>query len=362
MRPQNIIFLSTANSRGIHKVGQNLAVSLQNSYLYSPSFLPQHPFFLLLAEIFLYPLVSLLSRPKSLIFVNSRISPLFVFISGPRKSIYIHDLVNTNIAPFSSFNQYPSAVAFINTLLVKASLPLADTVLTNSKSTANYFFNTFKNYSKPSFVCPPLPSFSEEDLKQALFRQNKLQNPGSQPRLLIVTGTSPNKGISNYCAFLNYLSDLIHNEITIDIVGIQPTSESARCISESTSNTTIFHHNLSNIDLCSLYLNTNLFVSLSLFEGFGIPTLDSKCFAIPSILSDIDVFREQYEARSPQILFLSPQLKPSTITQFQAQIISFLRSSLFQKSTPTSRSTAYLDHLSHYSNQLQIKLQSAIEL
>ena len=362
MRQQTLIFLSTPNSRGIHKVGQNLATAIQNSSIYSPTFLPQIPFFILLSEFIVYPIVSILRQPKSIIFVNSRISPVFSFILRPRKLIYIHDLVNTNIPPFSLFNQYSSVFIFINTLLIKASLPLADIVLTNSKATANYLFDTFTTYKKPSFVCSPLPSFSESDLTQALRMQSDSSYPISKPRLLIVTGSSPNKGLSNYCSFLNILSNLITEDIAIDIVGLDPTSETARRISDSTSNTTNFHYHLSNTELCSLYLNTNLFVSLSLFEGFGIPFLDSKCFAIPSVLSDIDAFREQYDASSSEILFLPPQVNSTAITEYRTKIISFINSSLSQKTSPIARSKTYLYRLSHYTSQLQTQLEYAIQI
>jgi len=361
MRQQTIIFLSTPNSRGIHKVAQNLALAFQNSTIYSPTFLPQHPVFLLLAEFIVFPLVSILRRPKCLIFVNSRISPVFAFVLRPRKLIYIHDLVNTNIPPFSLFNQYPSAVTFINTLLIKASLPLADTLLTNSKTTANHFFDAFPFCNKPSFVCSPLPSFSASELTQAQRILIASPHPTSQPRLLIVTGTSPNKGLSNYCTFLNFLSNLRHNDIIIDVVGVEPMSDIARRISDSTLNTTIFHCQLSNIELCSLYLNTNLFVSLSFFEGFGIPLLDSKCFAIPSVLSDIDVYREQHDSSSSETLFLPPQVNLSAITDYNTKLISFIHSSLLQKTTPIARSITYLHRLSQYTSQLKTQLQYVIE-
>ena len=361
MRQQTIIFLSTPNSRGIHKVGQNLALAIQNSTIYSPTFLPQHPIFLLLAEIIIYPVVSILRRPKCLIFVNSRISPVFAFILRPRKLIYIHDLVNTNILPFALFNQYPSAVTFINTLLIKASLPLADTLLTNSKTTANHLFDAFPSCNKPSSVCSPLPSFSASELTQALRTLSASPHHISQPSLLIVTGSSPNKGLSNYCTFLNFLSNLVHDDITIDIVGVEPMSEIARRISDSTLNTTTFHYQLSNIQLCSLFLNTNLFVSLSFFEGFGIPVLDSKCFAIPSVISDIDVYREQYDSSSSEILFLPTQVNLSATTEYHYNLISFIHSSLSQKTTPIARSTTYLNRLLQYTSQLETQLQYVIE-
>jgi len=49
---------------------------------------------------------------------------------------------------------------------------------------------------------------------------------------------------------------------------------------------------VSDEKLAELYKNANLFVYISLYEGFGIPPLEAMFFGCPVILSDIPVFRE----------------------------------------------------------------------
>ena len=51
-------------------------------------------------------------------------------------------------------------------------------------------------------------------------------------------------------------------------------------------------NNISDIDLETLYINAQLFVFPSFYEGFGIPILEAFKFKLPVILSDIEVFKE----------------------------------------------------------------------
>ncbi|WP_164930613.1 glycosyltransferase family 4 protein [Aquifex aeolicus] len=53
--------------------------------------------------------------------------------------------------------------------------------------------------------------------------------------------------------------------------------------------------NPSDGELINLYKNAKFFISPSLYEGFGLPPLESLNYDVPVILSDIPVFREIYE-------------------------------------------------------------------
>lgn len=53
--------------------------------------------------------------------------------------------------------------------------------------------------------------------------------------------------------------------------------------------------NPSDNELANLYKNAKFFISPSLYEGFGLPPLESLYYDTPVILSDIPVFREIYE-------------------------------------------------------------------
>lgn len=58
------------------------------------------------------------------------------------------------------------------------------------------------------------------------------------------------------------------------------------------NNSILFLHDVSDINLSSLYKNAVSFVSCSLMEGFGLPALEALSNNCPLLLSDIPVFKE----------------------------------------------------------------------
>lgn len=54
----------------------------------------------------------------------------------------------------------------------------------------------------------------------------------------------------------------------------------------------IFTDFVNDIELEVLYKNANLFVSVSLYEGFGFPPLEAMGRGVPVLISDIEIFRE----------------------------------------------------------------------
>lgn len=57
-------------------------------------------------------------------------------------------------------------------------------------------------------------------------------------------------------------------------------------------NEIVFTDFVSEIDLEVLYKNAALFVSVSLYEGFGFPPLEAMGRNVPVLISDIEIFRE----------------------------------------------------------------------
>lgn len=57
-------------------------------------------------------------------------------------------------------------------------------------------------------------------------------------------------------------------------------------------NKIVFTNFVSNFELEVLYKNANLFVSVSLYEGFGFPPLEAMGRKLPALVSDIEIFKE----------------------------------------------------------------------
>lgn len=59
-------------------------------------------------------------------------------------------------------------------------------------------------------------------------------------------------------------------------------------------NNIILHNHLSDLELMDLYSQAEILVSLSAYEGFGIPLLEGLFFGCKLVCSDIPVYRELY--------------------------------------------------------------------
>ncbi len=57
-------------------------------------------------------------------------------------------------------------------------------------------------------------------------------------------------------------------------------------------NKVVFTDFVSDIELEVLYKNADLFVSVSLYEGFGFPPLEAMGRGVPVLISDIEIFKE----------------------------------------------------------------------
>lgn len=101
-------------------------------------------------------------------------------------------------------------------------------------------------------------------------------------------------GVGRYDTPKNY-PYLINNfpnkkKVTLDIFGSDGNQEIKKLI-EKSSNTQISYKGISH-NLISEYRNYNVFISTSIYEGFGIAVLEAMAQGLPVILSNIDVYKE----------------------------------------------------------------------
>lgn len=89
-------------------------------------------------------------------------------------------------------------------------------------------------------------------------------------------------------------------------------------------NEIIFTDFVSDIDLEVLYKNAALFVSVSLYEGFGFPPLEAMGRNVPVLISDIEIFRET-------CIDCAMYCNPNEIEDIGAKIIQVLNDKELQK-------------------------------
>lgn len=117
------------------------------------------------------------------------------------------------------------------------------------------------------------------------------------------------------------------------------------------NNITVYNH-LSDIELISLYCQAEVLVSLSVYEGFGIPLLEGVFFGCKLVCSDIPVYRELY---SSVATYTDPFSQEAIVTALIAAIAS---------PAPSATSVAHLCAAYNYdisaTTILQKMLQSVV--
>lgn len=104
--------------------------------------------------------------------------------------------------------------------------------------------------------------------------------------------TGANNPRKNAQWIINNLDILKKRDITLVVLGeISPTFQK---ISLDNNKSVVTLGNVSLPAYCALIKNAKTLIYPSLYEGFGIPILESICLGTPVIASDIPVFRESF--------------------------------------------------------------------
>lgn len=85
----------------------------------------------------------------------------------------------------------------------------------------------------------------------------------------------------------------------------------------------IFTDFVSNFELEVLYKNAGLFVSVSLYEGFGFPPLEAMGRNLPALISDIEIFKETC---NESVIYCNP----NEVEDISIKILKILRNQRLQ--------------------------------
>ncbi len=135
--------------------------------------------------------------------------------------------------------------------------------------------------------------------------------------------------------------------------GDEEAAKKIRLLSETgaTSGKIEFTGRISNEKLRSLYVRALVLVQPSLYEGFGIPPLESLCVGTPALISDIPVFREVYEKLPVQFFSagnssdLAQKLISSDFSRLSEKEIALAREKYSYKKSAEILSNSFKDIL-----------------
>lgn len=113
---------------------------------------------------------------------------------------------------------------------------------------------------------------------------------------IILSVGSFNKRKNHHTLIQAFLESPLSNEYKLVIIGDRNKvfSESGLSLDKLTNKNIEIHHSFTDDALIAMYRKAEMAVSLSLYEGFGIPILEGLFFGCRIICSDIPVYRELY--------------------------------------------------------------------
>ncbi|WP_019508172.1 glycosyltransferase family 1 protein [Pleurocapsa sp. PCC 7319] len=217
-------------------------------------------------------------------------------IHGTNYSVYpcqkSYKVMNLYDLTFIKYPNYIDAVVAKYTEKVKRCLEWTDFILTISESSKQDIIKYLKVDHDKIFVTPlasryhPNYSFSAQKIEQL---RKQVKYDWSQPYLLFVSTIEPRKNINSIISAFNYLkskSKIPHNLILIGQKGWRYEAIFSS-IENSPWKQQIYHLNYLSDELVALfYMNADVFVYPSHYEGFGLPVLEAMTLGVPVVTSN----------------------------------------------------------------------------
>jgi len=205
-------------------------------------------------------------------------SPLFYHNSV----VTLHDLAFIKHPEWFSF----AFKSFYNFLIPK-TIKKAKMILTVSNSVKTDIKNYFnQNGNNIHVVYNGLPLIFQNAKKSS-------KNENTRPYFLAMGGKNPRKNLKNVLAAMQLLDN---SDFDLRVIGRSEGNFNNIKVDENKYNfNLIYHTDIDDNQLQSLYEGAKALIYPSFYEGFGIPPLEALNANCPIILSDIEVFRELYE-------------------------------------------------------------------
>lgn len=210
-------------------------------------------------------------------------SPLLVNLTNSAPVIYnnkIYTLLDTSFKdiPSSFTRTYRMVYQFLTPICLKT----AKRVITISQFSKTRILENYK------FV-------KEDKIKVAYCGIKKLKhikNPVKKNIIISVASMDPRKNIRLLVeAFTDFNKD---NKFKLILVGRQGKAFSDKAMAKSNTTNVIYATDVDDEELAELYTSAKLFISLSKYEGFGLPVLEALAKGTPALCSDIDVYKELF--------------------------------------------------------------------
>jgi len=143
------------------------------------------------------------------------------------------------------------------------------------------------------------------------------KNIKSDSYILFVGASSSRKNLFNAIEAFNKIKD---RNVRFKIVGL---ANRYRRLIENNKKIDVYNQ-INDNELSSLYLNAELLIFPSFYEGFGIPPIEAMYFGCPVIVSNLEVFKELYQKAAIYI-------DPHNVDQMKNSMIEILDNKSLRK-------------------------------
>jgi len=240
------------------------------------------------------------NRTKSDLFFSPHFNTPLIGINARRRVSTIHDVFH--LSPYAEIGMLKKVYA---KRLITNCYHRSQFVITVSRFTRDEVIRTLDikaNHIRVIYNAVSEDSFYNEETQ--LSHQSEKTNDNNTPYLLFVGNLKPHKNLKMIVsAFSN-----MREKADLILVGRSFDKRFDRSLIESNdrdkeTNHIILRGAVDDKELRFLYRNARSLVFPSLYEGFGLPPLESAVEGTPTILSDIPIFREIY---GPNACYVDP--------------------------------------------------------
>lgn len=262
-----------------------------------------------------------LSLPR---YLKSIGSPLLVSFSGcgplnyKNQIITIHDVSHESHPEWFAKNYYRYYHYMIPRIAKKAHAVITVSNYSKGETVRILGVDADKMYVIPCDVPTPI--------KQAAQKLSQSELAPSDRYILTVSSMDPRKNFVRLVEAFNCIED---KDVKLYIVGMQFKAFNTPDMQKLSGENIVLTGYVDDNKLSELYRNAQFSIYPSLYEGFGLPPLESMTFGCPVIASDIPAIRE---VNGDALLYINPlDINDITLKMNQLLIDENLRKGLKEK-------------------------------
>lgn len=239
-------------------------------------------------------------------------SPLLISFSGcgplnyNNQIITIHD-VSHEVHPEWFSKNYCRYYHFMLPRIARKALA----VITVSQFSKQEIIDVFQLDANKIKVIPCDVPFHNKPSKEDLILKEKV----SEKYILTVSSMDPRKNFVRLVEAFNNIND---KSVKLYIIGMKFKAFNTPDLQKLVGDNVVLPGYVNDKELQTMYSNALFSIYPSLYEGFGLPPLESMTFGCPVIASDIPAIREVNENA---VLYVNP-LDVSDMTQKMNQMIN----------------------------------------